>query len=145
MLRFLQSLFVGVLVVSAFHGLNLLASTKQYEIEPPVQMPASVPPLPSVESVKGYVRREAVSRGVNPLLADWIVYHESQYHDILGDDGQSRGYWQISRTYHPEVSDSCTHDLACSTDWSLNQILLGKAVEWSTYKFCHTWYADCPF
>ena len=103
--------------------------------------------LASPAWVDAYVREQAAEAGVNPEIAGWIVAHESQDgQNLTGDDGNSRGYWQISRIYHPEVTDECAYDLACSTSWSLKRISQGKATEWTTYKFCRKWFtATCPF
>ncbi len=102
--------------------------------------------LPSAQAVKAYVRTQAVEHGVNPKLALWIVKHESQYNPQAKGDGEaSRGLWQISRIYHPEVSDAMAFNVASSTEWSLERIRSGKASEWSTYRFCRTLYKDCPF
>jgi len=96
--------------------------------------------------VKAYVRMEAVDHGVDPRLALWIVKHESQFNPRAKGDGEaSRGLWQISKIYHPEVSDATAFNVRSSTEWSLERIRAGKASEWSTYRFCRTLYEDCPF
>ena len=96
--------------------------------------------------VKAYVRTQAIEHGVNPLLALWIVKHESHFNPLAKGDGEaSRGLWQISKVYHPEVSDAAAFNVASSTEWSLHRIRAGKANEWSTYRFCRTHYDDCPF
>ena len=101
---------------------------------------------PTAQDVKAYVRTQAVEYGVNPGLALWIVKHESQFNPHAKGDGEaSRGLWQISRIYHPEVSDSMAFSVASSTQWSLERIRAGKVNEWSTYRFCRTLYQDCPF
>jgi hypothetical protein len=120
---------------------------------------ATAPPIPSSSArlkmtsdpqerlrVRAYVERAARTRGVNPQVADWIVTHESQHHpEATGDGGQSRGLWQINKAWHPEVSDACAYDIACSTDWSLERIRAGHIVEWSTWKYCKERFEDCPF
>jgi hypothetical protein len=84
--------------------------------------------------------------GVNPKLALWIVKHESQFNPRAKGDGEaSRGLWQISKIYHPEVSDAVAFNVTSSTKWSLKRIRSGKAKEWSTYRLCRTLYEDCPF
>jgi len=113
-------------------------------------VPANPPKLssekPSAQEVKAYVRTQAVEYGVNPKLALWIVKHESQFNPRARGDGEaSRGLWQISKIYHPEVSDAMAFNVASSTDWSLERIRSGKAYEWSTYRYCRTLYEDCPF
>jgi hypothetical protein len=101
---------------------------------------------PTAQEVKAYVQTEALEYGVNPKLALWIVKHESQFNPRAKGDGEaSRGLWQISKIYHPEVSDAMAFNVASSTEWSLERIRSGKASEWSTYRFCRTLYEDCPF
>jgi hypothetical protein len=101
---------------------------------------------PTALQVKTYVQAEAVEHGVSPKLALWIVKHESQFNPRARGDGEaSRGLWQISRIYHPEVTDAMAFNVASSTQWSLERIRSGKANEWSTYRLCRTLYADCPF
>jgi hypothetical protein len=96
--------------------------------------------------VKAYVQTQAAEYGVNPKLALWIVKHESQFNPhAKGDSEASRGLWQISKIYHPEVSDAVAFNVASSTEWSLERIRSGKVNEWSTYRFCRTLYVDCPF
>jgi hypothetical protein len=101
---------------------------------------------PTPLQVKAYVRTEAVDHGVDPVLALWIVKHESQFNPRAKGDGEaSRGLWQISKIYHPEVTDAMAFNVRSSTEWSLERIREGKASEWSTYRFCRTLYEDCPF
>lgn len=114
------------------------------------RVPGNSPELqtgrPTAQEVKAYVQTEAAEYGVNPKLALWIVKHESEFNPRAKGDGEaSRGLWQISRIYHPEVSDAVAFNVASSTEWSLERIRSGKANEWSTYRFCRTLYEDCPF
>jgi len=100
----------------------------------------------TAQEVKTYVQTQAMEYGVNPKLALWIVKHESEFNPHAKGDGEaSRGLWQISRIYHPEVSDAVAFNVASSTEWSLERIRSGKVNEWSTYRFCRTLYEDCPF
>jgi hypothetical protein len=101
---------------------------------------------PTAREVKTYIQTQARAYGVNPNLALWIVKHESQFDPHAKGDGEaSRGLWQISKIYHPEVSDAVAFNVASSTEWSLGRIRSGKVNEWSTYRFCRTLYEDCPF
>lgn len=96
---------------------------------------------PSTSTVLAYVVEQAKKVGVNPIIAEWIVGHESQYgQNLIGDDGQSLGYWMISKEYHPEVPTSCSQDLQCSTSWSLNWIKQGNQDQWTTWRFRCKWY-----
>lgn len=102
--------------------------------------------IPAAQAVKAYVEAQAMKYGVNPTLAIWIVKHESQFNPRAKGDGEaSRGLWQISKIYHPEVTDAVAFNVASSTDWSLDRIRAGKAYEWSTYHYCRRLYKDCPF
>jgi hypothetical protein len=101
---------------------------------------------PDAQAVKAFVQTKALEYGVNPKLALWIVKHESQFDPRAKGDGEaSRGLWQISKIYHPEVSDAVAFNVTSSTKWSLKRIRSGKANEWSTYRLCRTLYEDCPF
>lgn len=101
---------------------------------------------PSAQEVKAYVRTQAVEHGVDPQLALWIVKHESSYNPRAKGDGEaSRGLWQISKIYHPEVSDEQAFGVASSTEWSLGRIRDGRVNEWSSYRNCRALYANCPY
>ena len=100
----------------------------------------------SASEVQAYVQAQAREYGVNPNLAVWIVKHESQFNPRAKGDGEaSRGLWQISKIYHPEVPDAVAFNVKSSTAWSLERIAAGKVNEWSTYRFCKTLYSDCPY
>jgi hypothetical protein len=102
--------------------------------------------LTTSEQLAAYIQTQALKHGVSPKLALWIVRHESQFNPrARGDGDASRGLWQISKIYHPEVSDAMAFGVRSSTQWSLERIKSGKANEWSTYRFCKTLYEDCPF
>lgn len=113
---------------------------------------AAVEPLrfsgatPSPREVKAYVRTEAANHGVDPQLALWIVRHESSFNPrARGDGDASRGLWQISKIYHPEVTDDQAFSVRSSTEWSLERIRDGKVSEWSSYRNCRELYANCPY
>lgn len=108
----------------------------------PVHYPTDAP---GVREVKAYVRTRAVQQGVDPHLALWIVQHESSFNPHAKGDGEaSRGLWQISRVYHPEVTDAEAFSVSSSTEWSLGQIRSGKVNEWSSYRNCKALYGECP-
>ena len=100
----------------------------------------------NTQEVKAYVRTQATKNGVDPQLALWIVKHESSFNPhARGDGDASRGLWQISRVYHPEVSDDEAFGVTTSTQWSLQRIRDGKVSEWSSYRNCRALYANCPY
>jgi hypothetical protein len=109
----------------------------------PVHFPTAVP---TVREVKTYVQSRAAQRGVDPQLALWIVKHESSFNPRARGDGEaSRGLWQISKIYHPEVTDAEAFDVRSSTEWSLGRIRSGNVNEWSSYRNCRSLYEDCPY
>jgi hypothetical protein len=137
-----RSFFLPVKVIIHKSHPARLASLASVSVNP-LTLPGE---KPSVREVKAFVQTQALEYGVNPKLALWIVKHESQFNPRAKGDGEaSRGLWQISRIYHPEVSDAAAFDVASSTEWSLERIRSGKVNEWSTYRFCRTLYEDCPF
>ena len=131
-------------------GKATLYKSRQMQLASLTRIPANPLKLQggkvNAQEVKAYVQTQAMEHGVNPKLALWIVKHESQFNPRAKGDGEaSRGLWQISRIYHPEVSDAVAFNVASSTEWSLERIRSGKVNEWSTYRFCRTLYEDCPF
>jgi hypothetical protein len=88
----------------------------------------------STINIPAMVSSYAQSYGINPAYASCIVSHESQWDPTKpGDDGNSRGLWQISRVWHPEVSDAVAFSPVSSTLWSLAWIKAGHWTQWSTY------------
>jgi soluble lytic murein transglycosylase-like protein len=128
------------------HGARLLA-TPAVAMNPPKWVASKwTAGRLNPQEVKAYVQTQAIERGVDPKVAVWIVKHESSFNPRARGDGEaSRGLWQISKIYHPEVSDVAAYSVASSTRWSLERIREGKANEWSTYRYCRTLYGDCPY
>lgn len=117
----------------------------------PVRSQAPIlPELTSKEEMVAYVRQEAVKASVSPDLAEYIVTHESQWNcEARGDlepmaDGvpaYARGCWQITQKYHPNVPDSCTDDIRCSTQYSL-PLLKDRSVCIREFSTCRSYYAS---
>ena len=92
------------------------------------------------ESIE-YIRAEAVKADVDPDKAEYIWMHEGRGNlTARGDlepmkDGipaYARGGWQITRKFHPEVSDECADDLVCSTKQALPMVRDRCLQEFST-------------
>ena len=64
---------------------------------------------PTAQEVKAYVRSQAMEFGVNPLLALWIVKHESQFNPRARGDGESEpgGYGRFQRFIAPPRFPAC--------------------------------------
>ena len=50
---------------------------------------------------------------------------------VLGDNNHSRGIYQIHDIHHPEVSDSCSFSIDCSTRWVIQRLKDGYDYEWA--------------
>ena len=89
----------------------------------------------AVASPEIYIRSQAPLYGINPDVVVCIAKHESNFKEkATGDKGQSRGTFQISRIWHPEVSDVAAYSLEASTAWTLTRLTQGFAYEWTTYR-----------
>lgn len=103
--------------------------------------PAQANSVQLTGNLKHYVYDKALEYGVDPKLALYIVENESSFNpNALGDmnifiEGQpveSRGLWQISKLYWPEITDEMAYDIEWSTNWSLDQIKKGNCNLWTT-------------
>jgi hypothetical protein len=143
--KFLLATYVLAIIWTSFtHAAESRATGGP--IFPSVPLLKAAPAPPGRLNVRAYVQSASKAAGVNPRIAEWIVSHESGHRPkATGDEGESRGLWQINKAWHPEVSDTCAYDVTCSTDWSLERIRAGYVHEWSTWKYCKAWFEDCPF
>jgi len=83
------------------------------------------------ENVQEYITTINNGRIDNQMLLD-IAWCESRFNPAAkGDNGASRGLWQIHRPSHPNVSDECAFDVECSTEWTIDQILKGNLKKWT--------------
>lgn len=94
------------------------------------------------------IEEVATMDGVDPIKALKIAYDESRYiPDALGDmtitckrtdlPVHSRGLWQISTCYFPDITDAQAYDVDWSTNWAMSQLKKGEAtckLIWSTCK-----------
>ena len=126
-----------LVVTGIVMALLVLSKPRVIAITGRAQLNLTIPPAVVYNSdsstLQSMVRAESASIGVNPAYAACIVSHESQWTVRPGDDGNSRGLWQISRRWHPEVSDAVANSPVSSTIWSLDWIKAGHAKQWSTY------------
>jgi len=91
-----------------------------------------------VGSVEEQIRRIAEEHNFR-----WIEYIvrlakcESMF-DIYAynptNNSHDRGIYQISRKWHPEISDKCAYDIRCSTEFTMNMINDGRQHEWACDK-----------
>jgi len=97
-----------------------------------------------------YVREQAEIKGVDPDLAEYVWTHEGGGNlaargdktlicSRTGKPVNARGGWQITECYHPEVHDSCTDNLECSTRFAL-PFLRDKKVCMNEFSTCRDYY-----
>jgi len=68
------------------------------------------------------------------LLIRLAFLESSLNPDAVGDGFyNSRGLYQISEHYHPQVSDECAFDPVCSTQWTVRQLKAGNGHWWTQY------------
>jgi hypothetical protein len=112
--------------------------------------------MQSPEDVRSYVLAEAKKAGVWVAKIDHIVSRESQYNanakgdlDIICADKRSphygepvyaRGLWQITRCFHPDITDAQAFDPEWSTAWALGKIASSKKLCLMLWTECRTWY-----
>lgn len=61
-----------------------------------------------------------------------LLDSESKWNpDAYNAKTQDRGIAQISRIWHPEVTDECAFDAECSMRWTAQRLLDGYSYEWS--------------
>jgi len=85
------------------------------------------------DGIVSYIKQKSIENGVDYKVALTIVEKESRFNpDALGDNGKSRGLWQIHKPSHPDISDEQAFDVQWSTDWSMKQLAEGNCRIWST-------------
>jgi hypothetical protein len=83
-------------------------------------------------------RIRIIARQENFKWPDYLVrlsYCESRHDPLaIGDQGNSRGLFQIHKKYHPEVSTLQAFNIEYATKWTINMINAGKQGQWSCNK-----------
>ena len=64
-----------------------------------------------------------------------IIQCESRFDPwAIGDDGNSRGLYQIHKKYNPDISTECAFNTVCSTKWAINEVKKNGWKKWSCAK-----------
>jgi len=110
------------------------------------------PIKPNIAQVQAYVRAQAIENGINPVIALFIVAHESQNGtNLVGKEPNgtvSYGYWQFNDA-NPDFNYSCAMDLTCSTMLAMDWLKAGKWNAWTTWANRCSWFPydhppNCP-
>ncbi len=99
-LKFLLATYVLAIIWTSFtHAADF--SISKGAVRSTVAPPKAISTRYKRLNVQAYVQSASKSAGVNPNIAEWIVTHESRDHpEATGDGGDSRGLWQINKTWH---------------------------------------------
>lgn len=111
----------GIIGGLLIYGSALVASA------PLIQVAHAAAPEPT--PVEVLVSEIAEEYGIATSTLHNLVKSESQY-DPLADNGYDRGLAQISRKWHPEVTDKCAFDSRCALRWTAQRIKDGYLYEW---------------
>ena len=84
-------------------------------------------------TIEDKIRKVAREKGFQ--YADYLVdlaFCESRLDPLaIGDQGNSRGLFQIHKKFHPEVSTLMAFNIEQSTAWTIDMINAGKQGQWS--------------
>lgn len=70
--------------------------------------------------------------GISRETLSNLLDSESKWNpDAYNPKSEDRGIAQISRIWHPEVTDKCAFDAECAMRWTAKRILDGYSYEWS--------------
>lgn len=140
--RLIPQLFSTVLL--------LLSSTVTADNAQAAPLPISVTDVRQLdglpESLNDAIQRVSRENGISPILLTNLVQSESSGNP-KADNGYDRGIVQISRTYHPEVSDNCAFDQTCALEWAAKYIAEHGSDEWvaaNCYLFVKTKIPSLP-
>ena len=98
---------------------------------------------PSAPSVAVAVNRQGVEGQIRQIAEEcnfkWTDYLvrlakcESGLNPKALGDGmfKSRGIFQISKFYHPNISDECAYDVECATKFTIEKINAGQQGLWT--------------
>lgn len=92
---------------------------------------------PSQEEVADQIR--AIAKEMNYQAPEWLVRLarcESGLRPNANGDGHynSRGLFQISKFYHPTVTDEQAYSVDFSTRWTINKLMNGGSGLWTCTK-----------
>jgi hypothetical protein len=98
---------------------------------------------PSAPSVTVAANRQGVEGQIRQIAEEWdfpyqdylvrLAKCESGLNPKALGDGmfKSRGIFQISKFYHPNISDECAYDVECATKFTIEKINAGQQGLWS--------------
>lgn len=117
-----------------------------------------LPPLCNIgqECLEKMVDRYAEKYSVSAELAHYIAFNESGYNaqakgdmnsicptgKYEGEPVYARGVYQITKCYHPNVTDEQAFDAEFNIDYAMNLIAQGEKVCKQQFTTCRAYYAQ---
>ena len=103
--------------------------------------------------LEAYIRLEAKNYGVSEDLATYIVFNESRYNPravgdthlicpFTGEKQRSRGLWQWSDCFNPQVSDEQAFNFITSTELAMKELAKGEERCKQLWTTCRKYYAQ---
>ena len=78
------------------------------------------------------IRKIAIKNNFNADYLIALAFCESSLNPYaVGDNGKSRGLFQIHKGYHPEITDEQAFSAEFSTQWVIDKINAGGINQWS--------------
>ena len=85
-------------------------------------------------SVEEQLHTIALENDFDPQVLIALSMCESSHRPLVrGDNGHSRGLFQIHDYFHPEVSDEVAFNIRLSAEWTIWRIQTGHANEWACW------------
>lgn len=87
------------------------------------------------DDTEAIIRRIAEKKGISGDLMVALAQCESNGNaGAIGDNGNSRGLYQIHRVYWPEITDAEAFDPAWATEWTVQRVQEGRGYLWSCWE-----------
>lgn len=113
-----------------------------------VQRNVTVPTPVFTETLQQKADRVALEHKISTTTFSTLIDEESRWDtQAYNKKTEARGLLQISRIWHPEVSDICAFDPECAMNWSAQRIKDGHIDEWqpcNCYSYTRSFFKDFP-
>ena len=104
----------------------------ELDIEIPLDLEVEVSGMTIPEQIRQIAQEQDF---IDEDLLVNIAYCESSFRkDIRGDNGHSRGLFQINDIAYPEITDAQAFSISWSTNWAIDRIKAGQ--EYKEWKNC---------
>lgn len=129
---YLQAAAMLILLQVSYVGAGFYQLSKELDFTTPIVQAKEIAPL----SLRDQVLNEVEAAGLDKFKAYALITCESRWNPEAklinkgGKLGIDRGLWMINDKFHPEVSNSCAFDPACSTKAAIKILKKHGWTEW---------------